>query len=209
MCNLYDIGTGRQANSSRWAEIVRSVIKDVVKTLNIRRTDPGLVLRYDQDGQPIAEQMRWGIDMGHRSPTNNSRADRLKTVWKEAFEHRRCVIPMSAFYEWSGQRTYAVQNANTDDIMWAAGLWQVTSEAGNGYSMITTAAAPWFADVHSRMPALIAEPDIPEYLHGEGDPPYDMIQPWDSALEIMHCENPLTLKEPSPPVPVSQMDLFG
>ena len=207
MCNLYDIGTARQASSSQWAEVVRSVIGDLVKTLNIRRTDPGLVVRYD-DGQPMAEQMRWGIDMGHRSPTNNSRADRLKTVWKDAFENRRCVIPMSAFYEWSGKRTYAVQNPDPDQTMWAAGLWQVsTSEGNSGYSMITTAAATWFADIHSRMPALIPESEIQAYL--EGEPPYHMIQPWDNALDIMHCENPLTLKQPSPPIPVSQMDLFG
>ena len=39
--------------------------------------------------------------------TTNARSETIATIasYKSAFAHRRCLIPVSAFYEWTGEKT--------------------------------------------------------------------------------------------------------
>ena len=54
--------------------------------------------------------------------------DKLESgMWAKAFLERRCVIPVSAFYEWGpgvGGRKQAHEfHDPEDDYLWIAGLW--------------------------------------------------------------------------------------
>ena len=60
------------------------------------------------------------------------RAFRVMAAFPQPFQARRCVIPMSLFYEWgpvSGARGGRKQGHQirdpADDWLWAAGLWEV------------------------------------------------------------------------------------
>jgi putative SOS response-associated peptidase YedK len=80
------------------------------------------------------ELMRWGFHRGFNPSINNARADKLDGgMWREAFHERRCVIPMTLFYEWgpgSGGRTGKKQAHEfrdpDDDYLWVAGIWEET-----------------------------------------------------------------------------------
>jgi putative SOS response-associated peptidase YedK len=73
--------------------------------------------------------MRWGFRREFNTAINNARSDKLEGgMWREAFHERRCVIPMTLFYEWSpgvGGRKQANEFRDPDDdFLWAGDLWE-------------------------------------------------------------------------------------
>jgi putative SOS response-associated peptidase YedK len=87
------------------------------------------------------------------------RSDKLEgNMWQEAFHERRCVIPMSLFYEWgpdSGGRKQAHEFRDPEDnYLWAAGIWEENQQLGPCHTMVTTAASNLMSPIHDRMPAL-------------------------------------------------------
>ena len=95
MCNSYRIQPKRGADkgiAKRIAEVAERLKSDLV-----RKSNPGVVMRAD--GR--VELMRWGFHRSFNPSINNARSDNLESgMWAEAFHERRCVIPMSLFYEW-------------------------------------------------------------------------------------------------------------
>ena len=89
--------------------------------------------------------------------------------------------------------------------IWAAGIWEMSKEHGACFSMITTAAAPWFTRYHHRMPAFLEEDRVEAYLGGDGAE--GLPDPWEEELEVMRCENPLRGAKPGPPVEEFELEL--
>ena len=163
----------------------------------VRKSDPGVVLRAD--GR--LEIMRWGFHRSFNPSINNSRSDKMEGgMWREAFHERRCVIPMSLFYEW-GPGTCGRKQAHEfhdpdGDFLWVAGIWEEHRELGPCYSMITTAASPLMEAIHNRMPALLRPEAMQEWLCGNGR--WDF-QPFAGPLMITPCESPLVKRRDEPP----------
>ncbi|CAN5351358.1 hypothetical protein BH23VER1_BH23VER1_26260 [soil metagenome] len=84
-------------------------------------------------------------------------------MWADAFAHRRCLIPVLRFYEWSGspgrKTKHAIWKGGGDRWFWIAGIWEepVPGTAGASYSMITTPAGPAMAALHDRMPLVLPD----------------------------------------------------
>jgi putative SOS response-associated peptidase YedK len=200
MCNTYVIRPkrGAQGLAQRVSEATAKLA-----TALVRKSDPGVVLRAD--GR--VELMRWGFFREFNPAINNARSDKLEGgMWKEAFHERRCVIPMTLFYEWgpgSGGRKQAHEFRDMeDDHLWAAGIWEESQELGPCYTMVTTAASPLMAAIHDRMPALLRPEEIQEWLAGNGRRDF---QPFAEPLVVTPCESPLARKGPAFD---SQLDLF-
>ena len=106
MCNLYDIGPKPSRLSKDWKERIAAALGKLPRIYGIRRTDPGLVARLDQNtGRVQPAVMRWGFHRNFSPSINNARLDKLEGgMWNKAWEERRCVIPVAAFYEWSGSK---------------------------------------------------------------------------------------------------------
>ena len=117
MCNLYDLGRARRQSRDDWEAAIAAVIKESeeavagstentglpqLKQFGIRKTDPGLVLTKE-GGHPTAEVMRWGFHRSYNPAVNNARSEKLDHTWSGPWqERRRCLIPVSSFYEWNG-----------------------------------------------------------------------------------------------------------
>ncbi len=89
----------------------------------VRQSYPGVVMRAD--GR--VEVMCWGFNREFNPAINNARSDKLDGgMWKDAFHERRCVVPMTLFYEWepgSGGRKQAHEFGDPDDgYLWVTGL---------------------------------------------------------------------------------------
>ena len=92
--------------------------------------------------------MRWGFHRSFNLSINNARSVKLESgMWAEAFHERRCVIPMSLFYEWGpgsgggdGRKQAYEFRESEDDFLWGAGIWEESPDAGPCYSMVTTAS---------------------------------------------------------------------
>ncbi|MDF1815328.1 MAG: SOS response-associated peptidase family protein [Verrucomicrobiales bacterium] len=201
MCNLYDIGPAEgKRNESTWEKIAfRGMTELRSKTFGIRKTDPGLVLVSEAE----FEIMRWGFVRHFNPAINNARADKLSGgMWKPAWEEkRRCVIPVSTYYEWSGpagqKQTHAFQPEQKGQWLWAAGVWEDSPDHGFCYSMLTTAGSGKTGHIHDRMPALLSMDDLPEFLQAP-DPQHLLIPSCD--VKFAFCENPL--KNPAHEGPV-------
>lgn len=200
MCNTYIVRPkrGTQGLAQRVSEATAKLVSELV-----RKSDPGVVVRAD--GR--AELMRWGFHREFNPAINNARSDKLEGgMWKEAFHERRCVIPMSLFYEWgpgSGGRKQANEFRDPgDDFLWAAGIWEENQELGPCYTMVTTAASPLMSPNHDRMPALLRLEEMQEWLAGSGRWDFESFA---GPLVVTPCESPILRKRPASD---SQPDLF-
>jgi putative SOS response-associated peptidase YedK len=200
MCNTYVIGPKRGAQGL--AQRVSEATAKLASAL-VRKSDPGVVVRAD--GQ--VDLMRWGFHREFNPAINNARADKLEGgMWSEAFRERRCVIPMSLFYEWGpgqGGRKQANEFSNPEeDWLWAAGIWEAHAELGPCYSMVTTGASPLMSPIHDRMPALLLSEEMQDWLAGTGGQEF---RPFDGPLVVTPCESPLAKRPVNGP---QQVELF-
>lgn len=133
---------------------------------------PGLFLRPVEGGAE-AVVGRWGlIPSYHRGPEkafqfacNNARSETMATsgVFRSAVKARRCLIPMSAFIEWTGPKggkTKHLITAADGGLLFAAGLWEEAWPEGQpltSYTMVMTDARPGddMAPFHDRQPVLL------------------------------------------------------
>jgi len=193
MCNIYQVSAKRGTSQGVRGKVAAAVGK--LSSAQVRISDPGVVVLADER----VEIMRWGFARNFNPAINNARSDKLESgMWAEAFRVRRCVIPVSVFYEWGpgvGGRKQAYEfHEPDDDYLWIAGLWEPGEwELGCCYSMVTTAASPVMAPIHARMPAVLRAEEVPAFL--------DLSNPWvfrpfDGPLAVTPCESPLKRKSP-------------
>jgi putative SOS response-associated peptidase YedK len=80
---------------------------------NLAPTDPAPVVHYDaKAGQRALDVMRWRLipywakDIKIGFSTINARAEEVDTkpAFREAFQRRRCLVPLDNFYEWKKNR---------------------------------------------------------------------------------------------------------
>src|SRR4051812_13203285 len=78
------------------------------------------IVRLDQGGHRSLDLLRWGLipfwakDKGIEARCINAMAETVATkpAFRDAFRHRRCLVPADFFYEWqkvpTGKQPYAV-----------------------------------------------------------------------------------------------------
>ena len=123
--------------------------------------------------------MTWGFPLALKGkngqtlkpkPVNNAREDKLGTsFWRPSFERRRCLIPVSAWAEAEGikgQMTRTWYSLAGEDVFAVAGLWRPTEEWGAAYPMVMVDGCPQMAEVHDRMPVVLARENWEQWLAG-------------------------------------------
>ncbi len=144
---------------------------------NIAPTDVVPVVVETTDGRRI-EHMQWGLvptwskDPGIGSQLINARAETLdeKPSFRRAFKRRRCLVPADGFFEWSGEKgskqPYFVR-LKSDESFAFAGLWEHWEGVGGElttFTIVTTVSNELLANLHTRMPVIIAHPDYDVWL---------------------------------------------
>lgn len=210
MCNCYDLTNKHIPWHAELERSTDSASSSSDKPLNIRKTDKAVVGR-SVDNKLEALPMRWGFHRSFNTAINNTREDKLDGgMWSEAWLQRRCVVPMSAYYEWSGPKGRKQTHAFVEEgkgWLWAAGVWEQDADFGLCYSVITVDANLVAEAIHNRMPALLAVGEIDDFL--SADDPRELLRPYEGRLKTFPCLNPLKMKEPSPPVPMEvDQELF-
>jgi putative SOS response-associated peptidase YedK len=159
---------------------------NVAPSWNVAPTDPLPIVHYDaKAGSRDLEVMRWGLipywaeDIKSGFSTINARAEEVETkpAFREAFQRRRCLVPVDNFYEWAktaaGKQPYALALADRG-IMALAGLWENwRSPAGEwvrSFAIVTTVPNQLCAEIHNRMPVILKPDAWPVWL---GEEPAD------------------------------------
>lgn len=102
---------------------------------NIAPTTAVDVVRATDTGRELGS-MRWGLvpawwkkPLKEMPATFNARAESVeeKPMFRDAFKRRRCIIPISGFYEWTGDKKarqpHFFSAADGAPVMAVAGLW--------------------------------------------------------------------------------------
>ena len=162
---------------------------NIAPSWNVAPTDPLPVVRFDaKERQRSLDVMRWGLvpfwakDIKVGFANINAKAEGIETkpAFREAFRQRRCLVPVDNFYEWkktaSGKQPYAIA-LKSRGLMALAGLWESwRSPAGErirSFAIVTTTPNELCAELHNRMPAIIAPEAWPAWL---GEEPADEAQ---------------------------------
>lgn len=146
---------------------------------NVRPTDLGQVLLPVEGGLEL-RTMRWGlIPWFHRKGvkdwkvlTTNARSETIEKLpsYRSAFAERRCLIPVSAFYEWTGDKSPKTKWQFTlPGAEWFcfAGIWD-RAETADGviesYALTTLPPDPAFEKYHDRAPLVLERGDYAAWL---------------------------------------------
>lgn len=176
---------GRFTQSHSWAEVcdfyqlVNETAPDWHPSWNIAPTQNAGVIVATEAG-PAWRRMRWGLvpfwakDAATGNRLINARADTAadKPAFRQAMAKRRCVVPVSGFYEWkaAGKRKtpYFVSAAEGEPLS-AAGLWEKWVAPSTGeplftFTILTTDANATLAPLHDRMPTILPRADVGRWL---------------------------------------------
>ena len=141
---------------------------------NVAPTDDALVVVQRQERRAITAY-RWGLvphwstDLKAGSRMFNARAETITTspAFRAAFQRRRCLVPVDAFYEWrrlgKERQPYAIGREDGLPLV-LAGLWAGWRDPASDpeaplirrtFTIVTTTPNEVMAGLHDRMPVVL------------------------------------------------------
>jgi putative SOS response-associated peptidase YedK len=202
MCNLYRLKTTMdevaslfRAEPDRGANFGEEVYPGY----------PGVVVAGGR-----ARTMTWGFPLVMKSkktgaplkpkPVNNAREDKLATAfWRDSFAKRRCLIPVTAWAEAEGEKgskTRTWHSMPGDELFAVAGVWRATAEWGDAYSMVMVDGCEQMAEVHDRMPVILAQDTWEQWTTGSPEEAFALCQTCVDPLTIERTEQPWAMVRP-------------
>ena len=138
------------------------LLRDHVRSIELRRW--GFVPSWAKDPKAISNPF---------NAVSETAAD--KPFFRAAFKKRRCIVPANAFFEWKvvpgEKRKQKIRISRTDGgLLSLAGLheyWQQGDQAVASYTILTTQPNALMAPIHNRMPVIIGDAEVEEWLAPE------------------------------------------
>ena len=198
MCGRYDLSDNPAAIKAKFQV---PVVPEFAANPDLRPTDTAPVIRRaHRSEQREVALLRWGLvplwakDLKFGVRCINARAESLASTpaFRMAYRKRRCLVPVNAFYEWTGepgQKTRWRIGLKDEPLFALAGLWEWWKDpaAEHGvetYTIVTTEANQLLAPIHDRMPVVIFERDYDRWLNAD-DPAVDLLRPApDEAVQV-------------------------
>jgi len=197
MCGRYDLSENPAAIRARFSV---PAVPEFAPNPDWRPTNNGPIVRLDGAGNRECVLARWGLvppwapDLKFGTRCINARAETVASLpaFRSAFRKRRCLVPVNAFFEWSGEkgRRSKWRIGLRDSPLFAlAGLWEwwqdrASGEGVDSFTIVTCAANAAIAPLHDRMPVILREADYARWLDAatDGQP---LLAPFDpEALQI-------------------------
>jgi putative SOS response-associated peptidase YedK len=179
------------------------VHEGIRRRFNIAPTHEAPIVRAAQDGagREVA-LLRWGLvpswadGLSVGSKMINARAETLteKPAFRNAFKSRRCIVPASGFFEWTGEPRWRVPHAISvagRPIVPFAGLWESWKNPDGRwietYTIVTTAANGFVSGMHDRMPAILEDGQVEPWLHGTPEEAAQVLKPYREDVMREHA----------------------
>ncbi len=175
--------------------------------------EPGLVPRYnlpptgflpgirlnDEGGQEW-DIMRWGLIPRWAKPdripdrTFNARSETVaeKPTFRDAWKKRRCVIPVSGYYEWTGPKGAKQPfyfHPEDDSPLLLAGLWETwrhEDDVVDSCTIITRASTGAPAEYHHRMPVFLDRSTMQSWMMGPPELAASLVQNTRTDMLAIH-----------------------
>lgn len=165
-----------------------AITKAAKKTKNIVQNNEGVedtdnfnayptqmlpVIKKDNDSLTLTNYHwglipKWSEKMQDFRPLNNARLETLmeKRTFSGLVAKQRCVVPADGYYEWrkndEGKKFPYFIKSEHNETLFFTGLYQKNNNLE--FSVITTAAQGELTDIHHRMPVILKEEEIQNYL---------------------------------------------
>lgn len=142
-----------------------------ISSTDIHPSEEAPVLLAEGGGIACA-WLRWGFPMQQgqkKGMVFNARCESAaeKAFFREGIRHRRIVVPATAFYEWDRAKTkYTFQNQG-QKTLFMAGCCRHYSD-GEHFVILTTDANSSMQPVHDRMPLLLEESEVRDWILDSG-----------------------------------------
>ncbi len=180
---------GRFTQNYTWQQVheflsVFGAPRNLRPRYNIAPTTMIDVVRLNAEGKRELVSMRWGLvpyfwkkTLKEVPATFNARVETVaeKPMFREAFKRRRCIIPASGFFEWTGPKTdrqpHLFTAADGASVIGFAGLWDRWHDPATGEDLLTCTiivsdASEWMGPYHNRIPVLLTPEHFDAWLHG-------------------------------------------
>lgn len=174
---------GRYKLAEDFAEIaiqlrIEAFFGEVTRSDDVRPTNPVPIVRLE-DGKRTGRIVKWGLipswakDPKIASHCMNARAEGIeaKPAFRAAVRSRRCVVPADAFYEWpvvAGKKLKHLITPTDGRILAFAGVWESwrdpTGASVETTTIITCGPNHEMAQIHDRMPVILAHRDLTPWL---------------------------------------------
>ena len=129
------------------------------------------------------EVMTWGFPpLENKRLLINARAETIasRPTFKDSLRQRRCVIPCGHFYEWNAMKEKVSFNRTDSPVLYMAGIYN-TLEGKDRFVIITTHANASMRPFHHRMPLILEEKEMQDWLFEE------------EATNFLLCKRPVNL----------------
>ncbi len=197
MCGRYDLSDNPAAIKARFS-VPR--VPDYAPNIDVRPTQVNPIVRLDREGGRECALARWGLvpvwakDLKFGTRCINARSETIASApaFRAAYRKRRCLVPVNAFYEWSGPTGHRIKwriGLRDEPLFALAGLWEwwrdpQSDEGVETYTIITTDANAALASIHDRMPVIVAPQNYAAWLD-PGESPEPLLAPFDAgALKL-------------------------
>jgi putative SOS response-associated peptidase YedK len=164
----------QQRPASELAEIFAAepLADELGARFNIAPTDEAFVV-VQRDERRAVTAYRWGLiphwatDTKSGSRMFNARAETITAspAFRDSFRRRRCLVPVDSFYEWRRigaiRQPYRIAREDGRPLV-LAGLWAgwrdpATEGVRRTFTIVTTTPNQAIADLHDRMPVVLAD----------------------------------------------------
>jgi putative SOS response-associated peptidase YedK len=197
MCGRYDLSDSPAAIRAKFSV---PLVPQFAPNPDWRPTDQAPIVRLAADGTRECALARWGLvpgwapDLKFGTRCINARSETVAKLpaFRHAFRRQRCLVPVNAFFEWSGEKGHRLKwriGLRDEPLFALAGLWEwwQDRESGEGvasYTIVTCAANVAIAPLHDRMPVILRPADYSCWLDpgADGQP---LLVPFDAeALQV-------------------------
>ncbi len=174
MCGRFNVASDPTA---RLFMLLAGEDVEIPDLYNVAPTDEAPVVRERRHGREVALLRWWLIPYWSKEPKTryamfNARAESLERsrAFKGPFERRRCIVPISGFYEWQtedGKKIpYYVRPSDEPGIA-LAGLWDSwrgEDETIESFTIVTTKVHEKLEFLHNRMPVMLSVENAERWL---------------------------------------------
>lgn len=151
----------------------------------------------EEDDAWVVRGMHWGLIPKWTKPGQrpkvmpiNARSETAaeKPMFKGLIRRRRCIVPANGFYEWQARggakQPYFIHPEDRDLFLFA-GLWDEANAGPEGepiqsFTILTTEANAAMASLHDRMPVVVPDDAVPDWLDREETE----VEPLEAVLRV-------------------------